>query len=175
VSIRGRASGVGSDLALASDMRFASYQKAVLSQWEIGAALVPGGGPTSRLPRLMGRGRALEVLLAGDDIDGELAERYGYVNRALPDEQLDAFVDTLARRISRFDKQTIGDIKQRVNASSLPSDEDIDADWAAYVESSKRPQAQGRIDELMRLGLQEDTDVERRLADYTGTFRGPAR
>ena len=84
VSIRGRATGVGSELALASDMRFASLQKAILSQWEVGAGLVPGGGPMARLPRLMGRGRALEVLLGADDIDGELAERYGYVNRSFP-------------------------------------------------------------------------------------------
>src|SRR5258707_71340 len=85
VSIRGRATGVGSELSLASDMRFASREKAILSQWEVGAALVPGGGPMARLPRLIGRGRALEVLLSGEDISGDLAERYGYVNRALPD------------------------------------------------------------------------------------------
>jgi len=85
VSIRGRATGVGSELSLASDMRFASREKAILSQWEVGAALVPGGGPMARLPRLIGRGRALEVLLTGNDIDGDLAERYGYVNRSLAD------------------------------------------------------------------------------------------
>jgi len=106
-SIRGRATGVGSELALASDMRFASREKAVLSQWEVGAALVPGGGPMARLPRLMGRGRALEVLLGADDVHGDLAELYGYVNRSMPDDQLDAFVDALARRISSFDKQAI--------------------------------------------------------------------
>src|ERR1700727_2388766 len=83
VSIRGRATGVGSELSLASDMRFASREKAILSQWEVGAGLVPGGGPMARLPRLIGRGRALEVLLGADDIKRELAERYGYVNRAL--------------------------------------------------------------------------------------------
>src|SRR5579863_8435963 len=94
--IRGRATGVGSELALASDMRFASREKALLSQWEVGAALVPGGGPMARLPRLMGRGRALEVLLGADDISGDLAERYGYVNRSLPDAELDGFVDELA-------------------------------------------------------------------------------
>lgn len=82
-SIRGRATGVGSELALASDMRFASRERAILSQWEVGAGLVPGGGPMARLPRLMGRGRALEVLLGADDIQGDLAERYGYVNRSL--------------------------------------------------------------------------------------------
>src|SRR5215208_3688302 len=84
-SIRGRATGVGSELALASDMRFASREKAILSQWEVGAGLVPGGGPMARLPRLIGRGRALEVLLGADDFGGDLAERYGYVNRSLPD------------------------------------------------------------------------------------------
>src|SRR6202040_549264 len=93
VSIRGRATGVGSELSLASDLRFASREKAILSQWEVGAGLVPGGGPMARLPRLMGRRRALEVLLGADDIRGDLAELYGYVNRALPDAELDAFVE----------------------------------------------------------------------------------
>src|SRR5215472_9038866 len=74
-SIRGRATGVGSELALACDMRFASREKAILSHWEVGAGVVPGGGPMARLPRLMGRGRALEVLLGADDIPGDLAER----------------------------------------------------------------------------------------------------
>src|SRR6202035_1068060 len=94
-SIRGRATGFGSELALASDMRFASREKAILSQWEVGAGLVPGGGPMARLPRLMGRGRALEVLVGADDIPGDLAELYGYVNRALPDGELDSFVEHL--------------------------------------------------------------------------------
>jgi len=105
--IRGRATGVGSELALASDMRFASREKALLSQWEVGAGLVPGGGPMARLPRLMGRGRAIEVLLGADDIPGDLAEIYGYVNRALPDAELDGFVDALATRIATFDKDAI--------------------------------------------------------------------
>src|SRR5881296_3096067 len=92
-SIRGRATGVGSELALACDMRFASREKAVLSQWEVGAGLVPGGGPMARLPRLLGRGRALEVLLTAHELNGDLAELYGYVNRSLPDALLDDFVD----------------------------------------------------------------------------------
>src|SRR5216684_5910453 len=86
-SIRGRATGVGSELALASDMRFASREKAILSQFEVGAGVVPGGGPMARLPRLIGRGRALEVLLGADDIPGDLAELYGYVNRSLRSEE----------------------------------------------------------------------------------------
>jgi enoyl-CoA hydratase/carnithine racemase len=170
VSIRGRATGVGSELALASDMRFASREKAILSQWEIGAALVPGGGPMARLPRLMGRGRALEVLLTGNDINGELAERYGYVNRALPDAELDTFVDTMARRIARFDKQSITDIKRLVDAASLPPNESIAAEWDGFIGSVKRPAAQQRITQLMELGLQKKADVEKRLAHYTGTL-----
>src|SRR6201999_3407929 len=119
--IRGRATGVGSELALACDMRFASREKAILSQWEVGAGLVPGGGPMARLPRLIGRGRALEVLLGADDVNGDLAQLYGYVNRSLPDDQLDSFVDTVARRISGFDRQAIADTKRLVDFASLPS------------------------------------------------------
>ncbi|MBB3176376.1 enoyl-CoA hydratase/isomerase family protein [Variovorax sp. Sphag1AA] len=167
-SIRGRASGVGSELALASDMRFGSREKAVLSQFEIGAGFVPGGGPMARLPRLVGRGRALEVLFTGNDVDGELAERYGYVNRALPDAELDGFVDGLARRIAGFDKQSISEIKALVNLNSLPPNEQIAAEWEAFLNSVKRPAAQRRIGQLMQLGLQTNPDVERRLPDYTG-------
>ncbi|MDR9753177.1 enoyl-CoA hydratase/isomerase family protein [Pseudomonas sp. SZMC_28357] len=175
VSIRGRATGVGSELALASDMRFASREKAILSQWEIGAALVPGGGPMARLPRLIGRGRAMEVLLTGNDINGDIAERYGYVNRALPDAELDTFVDTMARRIARFDKQSIADIKHLVNEASLPPNEAIAAEWEGFIGSVQRPQAQQRIKQLMELGLQTKADVEKRLAHYTGMLGEPSK
>src|SRR5215203_4354042 len=169
-SIRGRATGVGSELALAADMRFASREKAILSQWELGAGLVPGGGPMARLPRLMGRGRALEVLLGADDINGDLAERYGYVNRSLPDEQLDGFVDALAIRISSFDKKAIADTKRLVDFASLPSDPEIAAGWDAFITSVQRPSAQAKIKQLMSLGLQSNSDVETRLGHYTGTL-----
>jgi enoyl-CoA hydratase/carnithine racemase len=168
VSIRGRATGVGSELSLASDMRFASREKAVLSQFEVGAGFVPGGGPMARLPRLMGRGRALEILLSGNDIDGELAERYGYVNRSLPDAQLDQFVDTLARRIASFDKQSIGQIKHFVNIASLPPDSEIGPQWDAFIASVQRPAAQRDIKKLMELGLQRKPEVEIHLDRYTG-------
>ncbi len=135
--IRGRATGVGSELALACDMRFASREKAVLSQWEVGAGLVPGGGPMARLPRLMGRGRALEVLLGADDVDGDLAELYGYVNRSLPDTELDLFVDKLARRIASFDKQAIAETKRLVNTASLPPDSEIVPEWGAFMDFSR--------------------------------------
>jgi enoyl-CoA hydratase/carnithine racemase len=174
-SIRGRATGVGSELALASDMRFASREKAKLSQFEIGAGFAPGGGPMARLPRLMGRGRALEVLMTGTYLDADLAERYGYVNRALPDAELNAFVDTMARRIAGFDKQTIGDIKRLVDASSLPTNEQIGAEWEAFLASVQRPHAQQRIGRLLELGLQTNPDLERRLDDYTGKLDKPSK
>lgn len=172
-SIRGRATGVGSELALATDMRFASREKAMLSQFEIGAGFVPGGGPMARLPRLMGRGRALEVLMTGSYLNGELAERYGYVNRALPDAELDAFVDTMARRIAGFDKQTIADIKRLVDAGSLPTNEQMGAEWEAFLASVQRPAAQQRIGKLMELGLQTNRDLERRLDEFTGRLGKP--
>src|ERR1700740_1375020 len=106
-------------------MSFASREKAVLSQWAVGVGLVAGGGPMARLPRLIGRGRALEVLLGSDDIGGELAELYGYVNRSLPDTGLDGFVDALATRIASFDKRTIMDTRRLVNVAGLPSDIEI--------------------------------------------------
>src|SRR5881296_2977158 len=126
-SIRGRATGVGSELALACDMRFASREKAILSQFEVGAGLVPGGGPMARLSRLMGRGRALEVVLSANDIPADLAERYGYVNRSLPDADLEGFVDALATRIASFDKRTIMDTRRLVNVAGLPPDIEIES------------------------------------------------
>jgi enoyl-CoA hydratase/carnithine racemase len=167
-SIRGRATGVGSELALACDMRFASREKALLSQWELGAGLVPGGGPMARLPRLIGRGRALEVLLSADDIPADLAERYGYVNRALPDCELDGFVHALAARISNFDKHGIADIKRMVNIATLPPESEIALEWEAFLASLQRPAAQGRIQELMKSGFHQPGDVETRLGYHVG-------
>src|SRR6202453_2278014 len=167
-SIRGRATGVGSELALASDMRFASREKAILSQWEVGAGLVPGGGPMARLPRLIGRGRALEVLLGADDVNGDLAELYGYVNRSLPDAELDEFVDQFARRVASFDKQAIAETKHLVNLASLPSDSEIAPEWAAFLDSLARPESQQRIKKLMERGFHRPGDVENRLGFYVG-------
>jgi enoyl-CoA hydratase/carnithine racemase len=174
--IRGRATGVGSELALASDMRFASREKAVLSQWEVGAALVPGGGPMARLPRLMGRGRALEVLLGADDIPGDLAQLYGYVNRSLPDGELDGFVDALATRIATFDKDAIQETKRLVDVASLPPNAEIAPEWDAFLASAQRPAARERIDKLMQQGFHKPGDAETRLGHYLGQLgRGGLR
>lgn len=171
-SIRGRATGVGSELALASDMRFASREKAILSQWEVGAGLVPGGGPMARLPRLMGRGRALEVLLSADDVHGDLAERYGYVNRSLPDAELDGFVEALAMRIATFDKDAIAETKRLVDIASLPPDVEIKPEWDAFLAALARPAAQSRIKALMARGFHRPGDVENRLGFHVGQLGG---
>jgi enoyl-CoA hydratase/carnithine racemase len=171
-SIRGRATGVGSELALACDMRFASREKAILSHFEVGAGVVPGGGPMARLPRLMGRGRALEVLLGADDIPGDLAERYGYVNRSLPDAELDEFVDALAIRIASFDKQALSETKRFVDVASLPPDYEIAPEWDVCLASIMRPAAQKRIKMLMERGFHRPGDVEERLGYHVGQL-GP--
>jgi enoyl-CoA hydratase/carnithine racemase len=167
-SIRGRATGVGSELALACDMRFASREKAILSHFEVGAGVVPGGGPMARLPRLMGRGRALEVLLAADDIPGDLAERYGYVNRSFPDSDLDAFVESVATRIASFDKRAISETKRFVDVASLPPDYEIAPEWDVCLASIMRPAAQERIKRLMDQGFHKPGDVENRLGYHVG-------
>src|SRR5580704_700212 len=166
--IRGRATGVGSELALACDMRFASREKAILSQFEVGAGIVPGGGPMARLPRLIGRGRALEVFLGADDFPGDLAERYGYVNRSLPDAELDDFVDSLANRIASFDKRVISETKRFVDVASLPPDYEIAPEWDVCLASIARPAAQARIKMLMERGFHQAGDVETRLGYHVG-------
>jgi enoyl-CoA hydratase/carnithine racemase len=167
-SIRGRATGVGSELALACDMRFASREKAILSQFEVGAGIVPGGGPMARLPRLIGRGRALEVLLGADDIPGDLAELYGYVNRSLPDADLDEFVDALATRVASFDKRAISETKRFADVASLPPDYEIAPEWDVCFASIMRPAAQERIKKLMERGFHKPGDVEDRLGYHVG-------
>jgi enoyl-CoA hydratase/carnithine racemase len=168
--IRGRATGNGSELTLASDMSFASREKAILSQWEVGVGLVPGGGPMARLPQLIGRNRALEVLLSSEDIRGEQAEAYGYVNRALPDAELDAFVEALATRISGFDKWAIANTKRLVN-TSLPPDVELGAGWDVCMASIGRPAAQAGIQALMVQGFHQPGEVENRLGYYLGQIK----
>jgi enoyl-CoA hydratase/carnithine racemase len=165
--IRGRATGNGSEITLACDMSFASREKANLSQWEVGVGMVAGGGPMARLPQLIGRNRALEVLLSSEDIRGEQAEAYGYVNRALPDAELDSFVEALATRIAGFDKWAIANTKRLVN-TSLPPDVELSAGWDACIASLGRPAAQNGIKALIARGFHKPGDVENRLGFYLG-------
>jgi enoyl-CoA hydratase/carnithine racemase len=148
-------------------MSFASREKAILSQWEVGVGMVAGGGPMARLPQLIGRNRALEVLLSSEDIRGDQAEAYGYVDRALPDADLDAYVDALATRIAGFDKWAIANTKRLVN-TSLPPDVELGAGWDACIASLGRSAAQDAIKALMALGFHAPGDVEDRLGYYVG-------
>jgi enoyl-CoA hydratase/carnithine racemase len=166
--IRGRATGNGSEIALGCDMTFASREKAILSQWEVGVGMVAGGGPMARLPRLIGRGRALEILLSSEDIGGALAEAYGYVNRALPDAELDGFVDRLATRIATFDGWAIANTKRLVNDASLPPDVEIAAGWDACMTSVGRPDTQARIAKLFDGGFQKPGELEEHLGLSVG-------
>jgi enoyl-CoA hydratase/carnithine racemase len=163
-SIRGRARGAGSEFALATDIRLAG-DKAILAQFEVGSGVVPGGGPMARLPRLIGRGRALEVLLVADDIDAARAERYGYVNRVVPDDQLDDETDRMALRVASFDKQAIAETKAFVDATTLPDDAELPPALAAFFTSAARPATQARMAALVSQGLGRDSELERRLGE----------
>jgi enoyl-CoA hydratase/carnithine racemase len=159
--IRGCVRGACSEFVLACDMRFASRERALLGQPEVGVGLHPGGGGTERLPPLVGRGRALEIILGANDLDGDSAERYGYVNRSLPDSELDHYVDDLARRIASFDRAALAAAKNLVNHVSLPSADRLLAALASFQSALLWPEAQRRIQALLDRGLQKDSDFER--------------
>jgi enoyl-CoA hydratase/carnithine racemase len=171
-SIRGRARGAGSEFALACDLRFASAEKAVLGQFEVGAGAVPGANPMARLGGLIGRGRTLEVVLGADDFPGQLAERYGYVNRALPDAQLDSFVDRLARRIAGFEKEALVATKRLVDEVTLPADDIFLPAIDAFFKSTARPQTRARIQKLLENGLQSRSETELNLGEQVAQLAG---
>jgi len=168
--IRGCVRGASSEFVLACDMRFASRENTLLGQPEVGVGVHPGGGGTERLPRLVGRGRALEIILGADDFDGDTAERYGYVNRALPDAELDGFVDTLARRIASFDRRAVAAAKSLVNQVSLPSADRILDALNSFQAALMWTETQRRIEALLKRGLQQDSDFERRWPAVLSTL-----
>jgi enoyl-CoA hydratase/carnithine racemase len=162
-AIRGRARGAGSEFVLACDLRLASRENTLLGQFEVGTGLVPGGGPMARLSRLVGRGRALEILLVADDFDGPRAEQYGYVNRTIADEKLDDEVEAIATRLARFDHESLARTKSYVDRVTLPPDTEFPPALADYFELSGRPTQQARFARLEALGLNVDSDLERSL------------
>lgn len=168
--IRGCVRGVSSELVLACDMRFASRENTRLGQPEVGVGVHPGGGGAERLPHLVGRGRALEIILSGNDFDGDTAERYGYVNRALPDSELDGFVDALARRIASFDSRAIGAAKNLVNQVSLPSADSLLDALNSFETALTWPETQQRVEALFKRGFQRDSDFEKRWTEVLGTL-----
>src|SRR6266852_1933707 len=168
--IRGCVRGASSEFVLACDMRFGSRENMRLGQPEVAVGVHPGGGGAERLPHLVGRGRALEIVLSGNDFDGELAERYGYINRALPDAELEGFVDALARRIASFDRRAIAAAKNLVNHVSLPSADRLLAAITSFETALTWPETQQRIQNLLQRGLQRDSDFEARWPEVLGTL-----
>src|SRR5215472_1670773 len=152
--IEGRVRGAGSEFVLACDMRFAARESAIFGQMEPAFGLLPGGGAAQHLTRLMGRARALEVMLSAEDYDTELAERYGWVNRALPAAELSDFVRSLAHRIARFPAAGHLLLKDRVNSIALASAEDFRRDSDLFGEGVRQPEAQTRIRAAMKHGFQ---------------------
>ncbi len=157
--IAGRARGGGSEFLLSLDMRFGAIGRAILSQPEVALGIIPGGSGTQRLPRLMGRGRALEVILGCEDFDAELAERYGYINRALPPDELGPFVERLAYRIASFPASAIALAKTSVEAASLSAVQGLIEEAHYFNQSVATPAAQERMAAFMRMGGQT-RDVE---------------
>jgi enoyl-CoA hydratase/carnithine racemase len=168
--IRGCVRGACSEFVLACDMRFASRENTLLGQPEVGVGVHPGGGGAERLPHLVGRGRALEIILGANDFDGDTAERYGYVNRSLPDAELDGFVDALARRIASFDRQALAAAKNLVNQVSLPpADRLLDA-FTSFGAALTWPEAQHRIQAVVERGLQRDANFEKTWPEVLGNL-----
>jgi enoyl-CoA hydratase/carnithine racemase len=152
--IEGRVRGAGSEFALACDMRFAARESAIFSQPEQAFGLIPGAGGIQHLTRLLGRARALEVMLSADDYDAELAERYGWINRALPAATLGEFVRSLAHRIARFPAAGRAALKARVSAIALAPSDDFRRDSDLFLECSRDPEAQRVMGVAMRHGFQ---------------------
>lgn len=171
--IRGRTRGIGNEFVLACDMRFASRQSALFGQPEVGVGLIPGGGALEWLPRLVGRSRALEIALSADDFDADVAERYGWVNRALDDANLDPFVDALVSRLASFDRATLAAAKTQVNRFGMPTAAELqssnDMIWALLA----APDAQARRPKLRDIGYGVPSDFELNFGRYLPSF-GPA-
>ena len=167
--LEGRARGGGSELVLSFDMRFAARGRAVLAQPEVALGIIPGGGGTQRLPRLIGRSRALEVILGCDDLDADTAERYGYVNRALPPAELGPFVERLARRIASFPAEAIALAKTAVDAAELPTSAGLLEEAHCFNQALATSAAERRMQWFLASGGQTP-EVERDLAAMIDTY-----
>ena len=167
-SIRGRTRGAGNELALACDLRYASLEKAMFGQPEVGAGLLPGGGGTERLPRTIGRDRALEAILSSSDYDAELAERWGWVTRALPDAELDGFVDAMAARLASFDKTSLATAKAMINRATLPPEADLVGAFYDFAKSLTLPGFTARAAGTKVMSAEEFVEFELHMGEYIG-------
>ncbi len=171
--IRGRTRGIGNEFALACDMRFASRQSAVFGNPEVGVGLVPGGGGMEWLPRLVGRSRALEFVLSGDDFDADIAERYGWVNRTLDDNALDSFVDTLVQRLASFDRETLAAAKAQINRFGTPTAAELQSSNDMIFPMLALPSAQARRAKLRNIGYGVRSDFELNFGRYLPALGRP--
>jgi enoyl-CoA hydratase/carnithine racemase len=168
--IRGRTRGIGNEFVLACDMRFASRQTAVFGNPEVGVGLVPGGGAMEWLPRLVGRSRALEIILSADDFNADIAERYGWVNRALDDDDLDAFVDALARRLASFDRETLAPAKAQINRFGTPTVTELQSSIDMFFSTLASPSAQARRVKVRGMAYGVMSDFELNFGRYLPAF-----
>jgi enoyl-CoA hydratase/carnithine racemase len=170
-SIRGRTRGIGNEFAIACDMRFASVEKGIFSQPEIGFGVIPGGGGFDWLPRLLGRSRALEVLASGDDFDAVTAAQYGWINRAVPDADLDAFVDRLAARLGGFDKRALSTVKRLVNERvAPPAAGELLQSFREILDAIATPEAQKRFTLMAGRGWGQDSEADLDISEIVGTI-----
>jgi enoyl-CoA hydratase/carnithine racemase len=172
--IRGRTRGIGNEFVLACDMRFASRQSSLFGNPEVGVGLVPGGGAMEWLPRLVGRSRALEIVLSADDFDADIAERYGWVNRALDDNELDSFVDTFVRRLASFDREVLAAAKAQINRFGTPTATELQSSNDMIFPMLTWPSAQARRAKLRGIGYGVRSDFELNFGRYLPAF-GRAR
>ncbi|MFG3019704.1 enoyl-CoA hydratase/isomerase family protein [Streptomyces sp. NPDC048254] len=169
--VRGRARAQGFEFALACDIRFASKERAVFSLIEVAGATVPGGGGIEWLSALVGRSRSLEIILGADDFDADIAERYGWVNRSVPDSELDAFVDAFAQRVSRFEKRALEVSKKLVNArAGVPSEGDLWVSNHVLAGVDAWPEASAMLTKLNAAGFGQSRDFELNLAENLGSL-----
>jgi enoyl-CoA hydratase/carnithine racemase len=166
--IRGRTRGGGNELALALDLRYASAEKAVFGQPEVGTAVVPGGGGTERLPRSIGRDRALEAILTSADYDATTAERWGWVTRTLPDSELDRFVDAVIERLAAFDRTALATAKSMVNRAVLPPDSDFDDAYREFELTASSPAFRERAQGRPTLTPEQALQIEYNLGEFIG-------
>jgi enoyl-CoA hydratase/carnithine racemase len=168
--IRGRTRGIGNEFVLACDMRFASRQNALFGNPEVGVGLIPGGGALEWLPRLVGRSRALEIVLGADDFDADIAERYGWVNRTLDDNDLDSFVDTLVRRLASFDREVLAAAKAQINRFGTPTATELRSSNDMIFPMLTLPAAQARRARIRDIGYGVPSDFELNFGRYLPAF-----
>jgi enoyl-CoA hydratase/carnithine racemase len=168
-SIRGRARGMGAEFALACDMRFASRETGILALPQVGLGVVPGCGGMDWLPRVVGRSRALEIVLTGQDFDSDTAERYGWINRALPDDKLDSFIDDLATRVAGFDRRALETAKRLITERSmLPSASELLQSFDAFNKACAWPEARARLAAMRAKGWGRNTEGELHYSYHVG-------